>query len=68
MPSPPPNSKAPKSLELRATTSLCRLWQTQGKSVQAHALLSTIYGWFTEGFETVDLLAAKVLLDTLKNQ
>jgi len=56
-----------KSLELRATTSLCRLWQAQGKSGEAYALLSAIYSWFTEGFDTVDLREAKTLLDTLKN-
>ena len=55
-----------KSLELRATTSLCRLWQSQGKLVQAHALLSTIYGWFAEGIDTVDLREAQVLLDELQ--
>ncbi len=55
-----------KSLELRATTSLCRLWQTQGKSVAAYALLSTIYGWFTEGFDTADLREAQVLMGQLQ--
>jgi len=54
-----------KSLELRATTSLCRLWQGQGKQVAARQLLAAIYGWFTEGFDTVDLKTAKALLDEL---
>jgi predicted ATPase len=54
-----------KSLELRATTSLCRLWQAQGKQAEAHAMLAAIYGWFTEGFDTVDLIEAKTLLDAL---
>lgn len=54
-----------KSLELRATTSLCRLWQGLGNGVAARQLLSEIYGWFTEGFDTVDLKEAKALLDTL---
>jgi len=51
-----------KSLELRATVSLARLWQQQGKRREAHELLSEIYGWFTEGFETKDLQEAKTLL------
>jgi hypothetical protein len=41
------------------------LWQTQGQSAAAHARLSEIYGWFSEGFETPDLLEAKALLDAL---
>lgn len=52
-----------KSFELRATISLCRLWQAQGKRAEAHALLAKIYGWFTEGFDTVDLMEAKALLE-----
>jgi adenylate cyclase len=52
-----------KSLELRATTSLARLWQKQGKQVEARQTLLEIYSWFTEGFGTVDLLEAKALLD-----
>src|SRR5262245_38774622 len=43
-----------KSLELRATVSLARLWQQQGKHHTARDTLSEIYGWFTEGFDTVD--------------
>jgi predicted ATPase len=54
-----------KSLELRAATSLSRLWQQQGKPRKAHELLSAIYGWFTEGFDTADLKQAKALLDEL---
>jgi len=55
-----------KSLELRASISLSRLWQKQGKLEKAHQLLSEIYGWFTEGFDTADLKEAKVLLEELK--
>jgi predicted ATPase len=54
-----------KSFELRATASLCRLWQTQGKRAEAHVLLAPIYGWFTEGLDTVDLIEAKALLEKL---
>jgi predicted ATPase len=54
-----------KSLELRAAMSLCRLWQRQGKTAEAQQLLGDIYGWFTEGFETADLKAAKALLNEL---
>jgi predicted ATPase len=54
-----------KSLELRAATSLARLWQQQGKKAEAHKLLSEIYGWFTEGFDTKDLQDAKALLEEL---
>ena len=54
-----------KSLELRATMSLSRLWQQQGKKEEAHKLLSEIYTWFTEGFDTTDLQEAKVLLEVL---
>ena len=53
-----------KSLELRATMSLARLWQQQGKRAEARELLAPIYGWFTEGFETVDLQEAKALLES----
>ena len=52
-----------KSLELRAATSLARLWTDQGRRDQAHELLAPIYGGFTEGFDTYDLKAAKALLD-----
>jgi predicted ATPase len=54
-----------KSWELRAATSLARLWQRQGKRAEAHALLAPIYGWFTEGFDTADLQEASVLLAEL---
>jgi predicted ATPase len=48
--------------ELRATVSLCRLWQGQGQNAKARQLLTDIYGWFTEGFDTKDLQEAKGLL------
>ena len=54
-----------KSLELRAAMSLSRLWQQQGKRQEAYDLLAPVYGWFTEGFATLDLQDAKVLLDAL---
>jgi len=54
-----------KSLELRATTSLARLWQSQGKQREAHHMLAEVYGWFTEGFDTKDLQEAKALLEEL---
>jgi class 3 adenylate cyclase/predicted ATPase len=54
-----------KSWELRAATSLARLWQQQGKRQEAHDLLASVYGWFTEGFDTADLQDAKALLDEL---
>jgi predicted ATPase len=54
-----------KSLELRATASLARLWRDQGKLQQARELLAPVYGWFTEGFDTRDLKDAKALLDEL---
>ncbi len=54
-----------RSLELRAAMSLTRLWQRQGKRAAARELLTPIYGWFTEGFDTADLQKAKGLLDEL---
>jgi predicted ATPase len=54
-----------KSLELRAAVSLSRIWQSQGKISDAFDLLSEIYGWFKEGFDTLDLIAAKALLEEL---
>jgi len=54
-----------RSLELRAATSLARLWQEQGKLKEARDLLAPIYDWFTEGFDTPDLKDAKALLDEL---
>jgi predicted ATPase len=54
-----------KSFELRATVSLARLLREQGKTDEARTMLSEIYGWFTEGFDTADLKDAKALLDEL---
>jgi tetratricopeptide (TPR) repeat protein len=54
-----------KSWELRATTSLCRLWQKQGRAEEARQELGDVYGWFTEGFDTPDLKGAKALLEQL---
>jgi len=54
-----------KSSELKATTSLCRLWQEQGRSKEAREKLAAIYNWFTEGFYTADLQTAAALLDEL---
>ena len=54
-----------KSFELRAATSLARLWGEQGRRREARELLAPIYGWFTEGFDTADLKEAKALLDQL---
>jgi adenylate cyclase len=54
-----------KSLELRAAGSLARLWQSQGKHHEAHKMLSEVYNWFTEGFDTKDLQEAKALLEEL---
>jgi DNA-binding NtrC family response regulator/class 3 adenylate cyclase/predicted ATPase len=58
-------SQQAKSWELRTATSLARLWQQQGKRCEAHALLASIYYWFTEGFDTADVQAAGTLLATL---
>ena len=54
-----------KTFELRAATSLARLWQRQGKRDAARALLSPLYAWFTEGFATRDLQDAQALLAEL---
>jgi predicted ATPase len=54
-----------KSWELRATVSLCRLWQKQGRREEARQLLAEVYGWFTEGFDTPDLREAQALLQEL---
>ena len=54
-----------RALELRATTSLARLWHRQGKSHEAHNMLSAMYSWFTEGFETAPLQEAQTLLNAL---
>src|SRR5262249_1180880 len=52
-----------KSLELRAAASLARLWQQQGKRQEAYDLLTPVYNWFTEGFDTADLKDARALLN-----
>src|SRR5208337_5079941 len=54
-----------RSWELRAATSLARLWRDQGRRDKAYDLLAPVYGWFTEGFGTLDLKEAKALLDEL---
>ena len=54
-----------KSWELRAAMSMARLWRDQGKRRQAHDLLAAVYGWFTEGFDTLDLKQARTLLEDL---
>jgi predicted ATPase len=51
--------------QLRAATSLARLWRDQGRRAEAYDLLAPVYGWFTEGFDTADLKHAKALLDDL---
>ena len=55
-----------KSWELRTSTSLARLWLGQGKRQEAYELLAPVYGWFTEGFDTRELLEAKALLAELE--
>jgi predicted ATPase len=54
-----------KAYELRAATSLARLWGEQGRRAEGRELLAPVYGWFTEGFDTADLKEAKALLDQL---
>jgi predicted ATPase len=54
-----------KSWELRAAICMARLWREQGKRDEARELLAPVYGWFTEGFDTLDLKQAKALLDEL---
>ena len=56
-----------KSWELRAAMSMARLWRDQGKREEARELLAPVYGWFTEGFDTLDLKEAKALLDELSD-
>jgi predicted ATPase len=58
-------SQQAKSLELRAAMSLARLWQQQSKREEARELLTPIYSWFTEGFDTADLQEAKALVGEL---
>jgi len=55
-----------RSWELRAAMSMARLWRGQGKPDEARELLAPTCGWFTEGFDTLDLKEAKALLDTLQ--
>jgi predicted ATPase len=57
-----------RSLELRATVSLCRLWGTQKKKEEARHMLVEIYSWFTEGFDTPDLKEARELLDAIEKR
>jgi predicted ATPase len=54
-----------RSWELRAAMGMARLWRDQGKRRQAHDLLAPVYNWFTEGFDTLDLKQARVLLEEL---
>ena len=54
-----------RSWELRAATSLARLWRDQGRRAEARDLLAPVYSWFTEGFDTLDLKEAKALLEEL---
>jgi predicted ATPase len=54
-----------KSWELCSAMSMARLWRDQGKRNEARDLLAPVYGWFTEGFDTLDLKQAKALLDEL---
>jgi predicted ATPase len=56
-----------QSLELRAAMSMARLWRDQGKRDEARELFAPVYGWFTEGFDTLDLKEAKALLDELSS-
>jgi class 3 adenylate cyclase/tetratricopeptide (TPR) repeat protein len=58
--------RSEKSLELRATISLARLWRQRGRHAEARGRLGELYGWFTEGFDTADLRSARALLDELK--
>jgi predicted ATPase len=57
-----------KSCELRAAMSMARLWRDQGKRDEAGELLAPVYGWFTEGFDTLDLKEAKALLEELASK
>ncbi len=55
-----------RAAQLRTSIALAQLWQTQGKRQDAHDLLAPVYDWFTEGFDTADLKAAKELSEELK--
>ena len=57
-----------RSWELRAAMSMAQLWRDQGQRDKARDLLAPVYGWFTEGFDTLDLKDAKALLDDLHVQ
>jgi predicted ATPase len=57
-----------KPFELRAATSLARLWTAEGKRDKAHALLAPLYAWFTDGFETRDLIEARAALEALASR
>jgi predicted ATPase len=65
LPQYPHESQGALSWELRAATSLARLWRDQGRPAEGMALLQPVYDRFTEGFDTADLQAAKALLDAL---
>jgi predicted ATPase len=56
-----------KAYELRAAMSIARLWGEQGRQIEGRELLAPVYGWFTEGFDTLDLKEAKALLDELSS-
>ncbi len=60
-----PRQQQAKSWELRAAMSMARLWRDQGKRGEARELLAPVYGWFTEGFDTLDLREAKALMEQL---
>ena len=64
-PSPLRSGRARSSCNCGQSTSLARLWRDQGKRDEARDLLAPVYGWFTEGFDTLDLKEAKNLLDEL---
>jgi predicted ATPase len=59
--------QAAKGWELRAAMSMARLWRDQGRREEARELLAPVYGWFTEGFDTLDLKEAKALLGELNS-
>ena len=58
-------SQQAKSYEIRSGTDLARLWGEQGRWAEARELLGSVYGWFTEGFDTADLKETKALLEAL---